>query len=123
MRKPQTHKVHREKLGRRAELMAALYLRLKGYRILERRYKTRSGEIDIIAERGKILAIIEVKYRKSLTLAHDSLTAKTRARIQKATDIYLSHTPQKRGFGIRYDAIFITPPLHISHMKDYWRHY
>jgi len=48
----------REKLGRRAEILAALYLRLKGYRILETRFKTRQGEIDLIAMRKDLLVMV-----------------------------------------------------------------
>ncbi len=45
----------REKLGRRAEFLAANYLRLKGYRILETRFKTKLGEIDLIAAKKDLL--------------------------------------------------------------------
>ncbi len=53
-----------EARGRRAENVAALYLRLKGYRILARRAKLFCGEIDLIARRSDTLAFIEVKYRR-----------------------------------------------------------
>ena len=49
-----------------AETVAALLLRLKGHRIVARRYKTPVGEIDLVALKGKRLAFIEVKRRKSL---------------------------------------------------------
>ena len=64
-----------EKVGRRAELWAAGYLRLKRYRILARRYKTKQGEIDIIARKGKIIVIIEVKYRKDMKNIHESVSS------------------------------------------------
>lgn len=56
-----------EKAGRRAETLAVWYLRAKGYSIVERRYKTKTGEIDIIA-------IVEVKQRATQEAAEASLT-------------------------------------------------
>ncbi len=49
--------------GARSESLAAWFLRLKGYRILARGYKSASGEIDLIAARGSVVAFIEVKAR------------------------------------------------------------
>ena len=51
------------RLGLRAEMLAAMLLRLKGYRILAQRLKTPAGEIDMVARRGRSLAIVEVKAR------------------------------------------------------------
>jgi putative endonuclease len=55
--------------GQRAELWAALYLRLKGYRILARTYCVRGGEIDLVARRGPNIVFVEVKYRPTLAEA------------------------------------------------------
>ena len=52
-----------ERAGRRAEWIGALILTLKGYRILARRFRVHSGEIDLIARRGDVIAFIEVKAR------------------------------------------------------------
>ncbi len=52
--------------GRRAEALAAWWLRLKGYRILARGFRVAAGEIDLIARRGRLIALIEVKARPSL---------------------------------------------------------
>ena len=54
-----------EKRGRGAETFAALYLRLKGWRILARRARVPGGEVDIVARRGRTLAFVEVKARGS----------------------------------------------------------
>lgn len=53
-----------ERRGRRAEKIAAWFLRAKGYAVLARRYKTPVGEIDLVARRGRTLAFVEVKARK-----------------------------------------------------------
>lgn len=111
--------------GRKAESRAALYLRLRGYRIVERRFKTRAGEIDILARKGQILAVIEVKQRQTLAAAHDSLDAKSQNRIAGAVDDYLARTPWAQNMAIRYDAIFVIGKGRgkITHLKDAWRAY
>src|SRR5690606_20781701 len=59
-----------ERAGRRAETLAALFLRLKLYRIVAMRYKTPVGEIDIVARRGRMLVLVEVKQRAGSPMAH-----------------------------------------------------
>ncbi len=56
-------RAEREARGRRGELLAAWYLRLKGWRIVAQRIKTPRGEIDLIARRGRVVAFVEVKWR------------------------------------------------------------
>ena len=60
--------------GRWAERRAALFLRLKGFRIIARGYKSPVGEIDIVARRGNLLAFVEVKARATLDGAAEALT-------------------------------------------------
>jgi hypothetical protein len=60
--------------GALAELAAAALLMLKGYRIIERRHRSRSGEIDLIATRGRRIAFVEVKLRASVDAAAASIT-------------------------------------------------
>jgi hypothetical protein len=55
-----------ERKGRRAELFAALALMLKGYRIVNMRYRTPVGEIDIVARKRDLIAFVEVKARRDL---------------------------------------------------------
>ena len=55
----------RQKLGDLGEEIASNYLKKKGYKILERQYKSQYGEIDIIAEHKKTLVFVEVKARRS----------------------------------------------------------
>lgn len=70
--------------GRRAEWQAALYLMAKGYRILGFRLKTTQAEIDLVALRGKTLAVIEVKQRTGLDDALQAVTLDQRRRLRKA---------------------------------------
>jgi putative endonuclease len=74
--------------GRLSEALAAAMLIAKGYRILGRRVKTRAGEIDIIAVRGKRLAFVEVKRRLTREDAEGAISARQAARIRQALSFY-----------------------------------
>ena len=79
-----------ERHGQRAEFLCRLLLRLKGYRILARHWKCSSGEIDVVARRGRVLAFIEVKARDDVTTAAESLSPKQQARIGRAAAQFLA---------------------------------
>ena len=64
--------------GHWAEILAAAYLWLKGYKILTRRYKSPVGEIDLIAQKGRTLAAVEIKARDEISTALEAVNAKTR---------------------------------------------
>ncbi len=76
-----------------AESIAALLLRLKGHRILARRYKTPVGEIDLVALKGKRLAFVEVKQRRRFEDAGWALPTRARRRIVRAAQYWLSQSP------------------------------
>jgi putative endonuclease len=76
--------------GRFAEAVAGLLLRLKGHRIVAQRYKTPVGEIDLVALKGKRLAFIEVKRRKTTEDAAWTLPARQRRRIVRAAQYWLA---------------------------------
>jgi len=97
------------KKGLRAELLAAFYLRLKCYRIVSRRFKTRAGEIDIIARRGNLVAIVEVKARDEEQQAHEAITLAAQRRIEAAADIWLARQPDYAHLFLRFDVIIIRP--------------
>ena len=112
-----------EARGRRAETLAAWLLRLKGYKILDTRKQTPHGEIDIIALKGKILAIVEVKQRPTLALAEEALHTADLSRIEEASYYYQAQRPQLEDKDIRFDAVYVMPRLRIKHEKDAWRGY
>lgn len=116
-------RIEAEKRGRRAENWAALFLQLKGYRILARRYKTKSGEIDLIARRGKTIAMIEVKQRETLEEAYDSLHPGSLGRIENTAAQFLSAHRAYVNCDIRFDVVFVLPGLRIKHLADAWRAY
>lgn len=100
-----------------AETLCCLVLRLKLYRIVARRYKTGLGEIDIIAARGRSLAVIEVKIRKSQELAASSISSRQQARLFRAASVFLAQHPAFAGHDLRFDAMLVAPfrlPVHIE---------
>lgn len=102
--------------GLRAESYAVWYLRLKGFSILERRYKTARGEVDIIARRGKLLIIVEVKARSQLEDALNAVTVRSARRVVAAARHWLCKRKNIDKFKLRFDIIVIGPkklPIHI----------
>ena len=98
--------LRRLRLGRRGEEAAERYLMSLGYRILERRYRTRTAEVDLIAEDGDTLVFIEVKTRSSLAFGRpaEAVDGRKRARISGAANVYLA----RRGAGeraCRFDVV------------------
>jgi putative endonuclease len=92
-----------------AEALAAALLRLKGYAIVARRYKTPVGEIDLVALKGKRLAFVEVKRRKTAEDAAWTLPAKQRLRIVRAAQYWLAGHPDFAGHDIAFDVVLAAP--------------
>lgn len=82
-------------LGRWGEALAAEYLRRRGYRVVAAGYRSRFGEIDLIAETGKYIAFIEVKLRKddSFAPARAFVDARKQDRIRTTAELYLAARP------------------------------
>ena len=111
--------------GRRSEDLCAWLLRLKGYRILARRYRCPAGEIDIVARRGGVLAIVEVKARPSVAAALEALTARQRSRLERAALAFLATgtagiVPQS-DFSLRFDLMVVTPWRWPRHLANAWQ--
>lgn len=104
--------------GKRGEWISALYLRLKGYEILERRFKTPVGEIDLLARKGKTLIAIEVKTRDTFEQAALSITAFQKKRIEKALLFYM--TGKNYFLDLRFDVVLICPWRWPYHMQGAW---
>lgn len=111
----------REKHGRRAELIAAVWLRLKGYVILARRVRLKSGEIDIVARRGDVLAFIEVKARRDRVTGLESVTQSASRRIETAAQSWAARRTRMSDLAWRYDIIVISPGRLPLHVRDAWR--
>lgn len=117
--------------GIRAEQLASLYLRCKGYRIISSRYRNHLGEIDIIATKSRTLIAIEVKARKHIKDCEQSVPPHKQAKIARAMEGFLaghySIGGKSAGLGttsadnIRFDVIWIAPRTWPVHIKDAWR--
>lgn len=111
----------RERAGRFAETLAAWLLRLRGYRILARRYATPLGEIDLVVRRGDLLVFVEVKRRLAPDAALASLLPPQQARIARAAAAYLQRRPRLAGCAVRFDLVAIAPWRLPRHIQDIWR--
>lgn len=109
-----------EREGRRAEWLAGLFLRLKGFRILARRFKSPAGEIDLVARRGGLVALIEVKTRPGLDEAVFAVTPKTRRRVEAAGRLFVARHPHLAALALRYDIIAVAG-WRLRHIADAWR--
>ena len=109
-----------EQGGRRAETIAAWWLRLKGWAILARRVKLRVGEVDLIARRGRVLAFVEVKARANVDEAALALDDYRLRRVAAAAEA-LAHRYARDGDDLRIDAIFVVPGRLPRHVQNVWR--
>jgi putative endonuclease len=106
--------------GRRAEVVAALWLMAKGYRILGFRLKTPFAEIDLLALRGKVLAGVEVKTRGNLETALAAVGAEQRSRLRRGLRFVAG---KRRGLAdatIRLDLMALAPGRLPRHIPDAW---
>ena len=110
-----------ERRGRWAEALAALRLRLAGYRIVARNYRGPVGEIDLIARRGDTLIFVEVKARAADDVAAEAIAARQQARIRRAAEAFLAGRPELATFSLRFDAILVVPWRAPRHVVDAWR--
>jgi len=101
-----------------AEYLAATSLLLKGYRILSLRYKTKLGEIDLIAKKGNLIIIVEVKARKTVSEAVDSVTHQSKQRIENAADLWLAKQRTPHLYSMRFDIVAVRPWAWPTHFKN-----
>jgi putative endonuclease len=108
-----------ERGGRRAETIAAWWLRLKGWTILVHRARTPVGEVDLVVRRGRVLAFVEVKARSSDDEAAWALDDYRLRRVAAAAEA-LAPRYARQGDDIRIDAIFVVPYRLPRHMANVW---
>jgi putative endonuclease len=107
--------------GHRGEFLAAWALRLKGFRILAVRHRTKLGEIDLIARRGDLVAIVEVKARPTLAEAMDAVGPNAQRRIERAADLWLARQRDHARLSLRFDLVAVLPWRWPVHVRDAWR--
>jgi putative endonuclease len=102
----------RHRLGVAGEQLAAEHLIRRGFSIVERNYRTRWGELDIVAYDGYTLAFCEVKTRRVAAgtgSPFDSLRPRKRARVRKMAGSWLiERTQRPHADAVRFDAIGVT---------------
>lgn len=102
--------------GRRAEWLAILWLSMKGYRLLERRFGGKGGEIDIVMRRGRTVAFVEVKARSRLDDALAAVTPEKQRLVARRVRQWLARNPWAMDRDLRADAVFLAPwhwPRHV----------
>jgi putative endonuclease len=109
-----------QRRGRFAEWLCLWHLRLRGWHILARGWRCPSGEIDILARRGRILAIIEVKSRQEIGVAAAALTPRQRRRIARAAEAFLLSRPDLAQLDPRFDVMLVSPRRLPRHWPDAW---
>lgn len=105
-----------EAAGRRGERIAGWWLRLKGWRILDRRVRTPAGEVDLVARRGSLIAFVEVKLRATDADLDLAIDQRRLARVAAAAE-YLMPRYAGAGDDIRVDVLLLArgrPPRHIE---------
>ncbi|MBW9052041.1 YraN family protein [Rhizobium mesosinicum] len=104
--------------GAAAEYIAAIFLILKGYRILALRHRTKLGEIDIIARKGDLAVFVEVKARADEMGAVDAVSYASQKRIRAASDLWLARQRDYARLSQRYDIVAIVPGRLPRHFPD-----
>jgi putative endonuclease len=105
--------------GLKAEILAMLYLTLKGYIILAWRYKTPVGEVDIIAKRGTSIRFCEVKLRPSFDDGLEAISIQSQHRIMRAASHFMVSKPRLQGYQQQFDAIVVCG-WRIRHLDNAW---
>ena len=99
---------------------------LKGYRILARRARTPAGEIDLIAKRGRTVAFVEVKARKTKIAALEAVTPRAQGRIIRAAELWMARHSEFADNDWRFDIVAVLPGRFLpfgwpEHFPDAWR--
>jgi putative endonuclease len=107
--------------GRWSEALCRLSLRLRGYHILARGWRSPLGEIDIVARRDSVLAIVEVKARRDLATAGEALSVRQQRRLERAAAAFVARHPDLGTLPVRFDLMLVVPWRWPHHIADAWR--
>lgn len=109
-----------ERAGRSGEGRAALWLQMKGWRVLDRRRKTPLGEIDLVCKRGNLIAFVEVKWRKAAAELDHAIDEYRLSRVAAAVEA-VAHEYATDGEDIRVDVILLAPNSFPRHIVNAWQ--
>ena len=117
-------RVRAERRGHFAEYIAGCWFWLFGYRIIARRWRAATGEIDLIVKRQRLLVFVEVKYRfDSEQIATPS--PRQCQRIRSTASLFLARYPNFSDYQCRFDLFIVNHGKffgvgHIAHIKNAW---
>jgi putative endonuclease len=99
----------RQRLGRAGEQAVARWYRRRGYRIVQRNWRCREGELDLVVERDRVLVFCEVKTRSSVAFGHpaEAVTEAKQRRVRKLAMRYLESRPHRGP--LRFDVAAVLP--------------
>jgi putative endonuclease len=110
-----------QRRGRFGEWLCIWHLRLRGWHILARGWRCPAGEIDILARRGRVLAVIEVKSRAEFATAASALAPRQRRRITRAAEAFLLQRSDLAVLDLRFDLMLVAPLRPPRHLGGAWR--
>ena len=101
--------MNRRKEGAYYENLVAEYLKTQGYEILEKNYRCRIGEIDLIAKEGETLVFVEVKYRKTKRAGYalEAIDSRKAGQVRRVAAVYLYEHGFSESAACRFDAVGI----------------
>lgn len=104
-------------IGNKGENIASRYLKFRLYKILERNYRRKTGEIDIIAKKGGYIIFVEVKYRNNTNkgLPREAVTSFKQRQIKRTAEMYILENNLK--CDLRFDVIEILGGK-VEHIKN-----
>ena len=114
-------------LGQWGEATAEKYLVERGYKILDRNYRTTTGELDIVARKNSVIVFVEVKTRDSVNADHflpeESVNSRKQSKLKKLSEIYITEHKYKDDQGWQIDVISVilnksTQEVTINHIKN-----
>ncbi|WP_339347698.1 YraN family protein [uncultured Sphingomonas sp.] len=117
--RPAAARIAAEAAGRRGERIAAWWLRLKGWSILDRRVRTPAGEVDLVAKRGALVAFVEVKSRATAAELDHAIDHRRLARVAAAAEVLMPRYATA-GEDIRVDVILLAPRTPPRHIENAW---
>jgi putative endonuclease len=109
-RRPTGRRTYRQKVGQRAEDIAAAFLRAKGLEVLERNFRRRLGELDVVARQGEVLVIAEVRTRASALYggAASSVDFRKQQRLVRAAAQLLQQRKDLAHLRVRFDVVSVS---------------
>ena len=115
---PSKSRQQAQRHGKWSEMRAEWALRLKGYKILARNHKTKLGEIDIIARKRDLVAIVEVKARRDALQSIEAVGYHSQQRIKNAANLWLATQKDASLISLRFDIIAVQKWKWPKHFED-----